>query len=137
MASILNRPSTPPSQAADMAPSVPVDQLYAQVDKKQKGQKKTKEPADSHSPETVPSQPPVTELYAQVDKKKKRKKKTTDYSEPSYSEPPTELYAQVDKKRAKQGSSAAGDSQYIETESPMDQLYAQVDKKKKVQEEIQ
>ena len=120
--------ATPPSQAADMAPSVPVDQLYAQVDKKQKGQKKTKEPADSHSPETVPSQPPVTELYAQVDKKKKRKKND---SEPSYSEPPTELYAQVDKKRAKQGSSAAGDSQYIETESPMDQLYAQVDKKKK------
>ena len=119
---------TPPSQAADMAPSEPVDQLYAQVDKKQKRKKKTKESADLHSPETVPSQPPVTELYAQVDKKKKCKKND---SEPSYSEPPTELYTQVDKKRAKQGSSAIGDSQYVETESPMDQLYAQVDKKKK------
>ena len=93
--------ATPPSQAADMAPSEPVDQLYALVDKKQKRKKKTKEPADSHSPETVPSQPPVMELYAQVDKKKKRRKKTTDDSEPSYSEQPTELYAQVDKKRAK------------------------------------
>ena len=120
--------ATPSSQAADMAPSEPVDQLYAQVDKKQKGKKKMKEPADSHSSETVPSQPPVMELYAQVDKKKKRKKND---SEPSYSEPPTELYAQVDKKRAKQGSSATGNSQYVETESPMDQLYAQVDKKKK------
>ena len=70
--------ATPPSQAADMAPSEPVDQLYALVDKKQKRKKKTKEPADSHSPETVPSQPPVMELYAQVDKKKKRRKKTTD-----------------------------------------------------------
>ena len=119
---------TPSSQAADMAPSEPVDQLYAQVDKKQKGKKKTKEPADLHSSETVPSQPPVMELYAQVDKKKKRKKND---SEPSYSEPPAELYAQVDKKIAKQGSSATGDSQYVETESPMDQLYAQVDKKKK------
>ena len=123
--------ATPPSQAADMAPSEPVDQLYAQVDKKQKGKKRKKEPADSHSSETFSSQPPVMELYAQVDKKKKRKKKTTDNSEPSYSEPPAELYAQVDKKRAKQGSSATGDSQYIETESPIDQLYAQVDKKKK------
>ena len=42
-----------------------------------------------------------------------------------------ELYAQVDKKSAKQKSSATGDSQYVETESPVDQLYAQVDKKKK------
>ena len=124
--------ATPSSQAADMAPSEPVNQLYAQVDKKQKRKKKTKEPADSHSSETVPSQPPVMELYAQVDKKMKRRKKTKDDSEPSYSEPPTELYAQVDKKRAKQGSSATGDSQYVETESPKDQLYAQVDKKKKV-----
>ena len=73
----------------------------------------------------------MTELYAQVDKKKKLKKKTKDDSEPSYSEPPTELYAHMDKKRAKQGSSATGGSQYVETESPMDQLYAQVDKKKK------
>ena len=120
--------ATPSSQAADMVPSEPVDQLYAQVNKKQKGKKKKEEPADSHS---SPSQPPVMELYAQVDMKKKRKKKTTDDSEPSYSEPPAELYAQVDKKRAKQGSSATGDSQYVETESPMDQLYAQVDKKKK------
>ena len=100
--------------------------------RKKNGRKKKKEPADSHSSETVPSQPPVMELYAQVDKKTKRRKKTKDNSEPSYSEPPTELYAQVDKKSAKQGSSAAGDSQYVETESPMDQLYAQVDKKKKV-----
>ena len=37
----------------------------------------------------------------------------------------------MDKKRAKQGSSATSDSQYVETESPMDQLCAQVDKKKK------
>ena len=123
--------ATPSSHAADMAPSEPVDQLYAQVDKKQKGKKKNKEPADSHPSETVSSQPPVTELYAQVGKKKKRKKKTKDDSEPSYSEPPTKLYAQVDKKRAKQGSSATGGSQYVETESPMDQLYAQVDKNKK------
>ena len=119
---------SPSSQATDMGPSEPVDQLYAQVDKKQKGKKKKKEPADSHSSETVPSQPPVMELYAQVDKKKKRKKKTEDYSEPSYSEPPAGLY---DKKSAKQGSSATGDSQYVETGSPMDQLYAQVDMKKK------
>ena len=58
-----------------MAPSVPVDQLYAQVDKKQKGKKKKEEPADSHS---SPSQPPVMELYAQVDKKKyvKRRQRT-------------------------------------------------------------
>ena len=124
--------ATPSSHATDMGPSEPVDQLYAQVDKKQKGKKKNKEPADSHSSETVPSQPPVMELYAQVDKKKKRKKKTKDDSEPSYSEPPAELYAQVDKKSAKQGSSATSDSQYAETVSPMDQLYAQVDKKKKV-----
>ena len=123
--------ATPSSQAADMVPSEPVDQLYAQVDKKQKGKKKKEEPADSHSSETIPSQPHVMELYAQVDKKKKRKKKTTDDSEPPYSEPPAELYAQVDKKRAKQGSSATGDSQYVETESQMDQLYAQVDKKRK------
>ena len=123
--------ATPSSQATDMGLSEPVDQVYAQVDKKQKRKKKKKEPANSHSSETVSSQPPVMELYAQVDKKKKRKKKTEDDSVPSYSEPPTELYAQVDKKTAKQGSLAAGDSQYVETESPMDQLYAQVDKKKK------
>ena len=122
-----SQPSATPSSQA-MAQSEPVDKLYAQVDKKQK---EKKEPADSHS---FPSQPPVMELYAQVDKKKKRKKKTTDDSEPSYSEPPAELYAQVDKKRAKQGSSATGDSQYVETESPMNQLYAQVDKKKKDKE---
>ena len=127
--------ATPSSHATDMAPSEPVDQLYAQVDKKQKGKKKKKEPADSHSSETVPSQPPVIELYAQVDKKKKRKKKTKDDSEPSYSEPPAGLYAQVDKKSAKQGSSATGDSQYAETGSPMDQLYAQVDKKKQKSKE--
>ena len=118
--------ATPSSQATDMGPSEPVDQLYAQVDKKQKGKKKKEEPADSHS---SPSQPPVMELYAQVDKKKKRIKKTTDDSEPSYSEPPAE---QVDKKRVKQRSSATSDSQYVETESPMDQLYAQVDKNKKM-----
>ena len=112
--------TTPSSQAADMASSEPVDQVYAQVDKKQKRKKKKKEPANSHSSETVSSQPPVMELYAQVDKKKKRKKKTKDDIEPSYSESPVELYAQVDKKTAKQGSSAAGDSQYVETESPMD-----------------
>ena len=123
--------ATPSSQAADMAPSEPVDQVYAQVDKKQKRKKKTKEPANSQSTETVSSQPPVMELYAQVDKKKKRRKKTKDDIEPSYSEPPVELYAQVDKKTAKQGALGAGDSQYVETESPMDQLYAQVEKKKK------
>ena len=126
-----SQPSTAPSsQAADMAPSEPVDQVYAQVDKKQKRKKKTKEPANSQSTETVSSKPPV-ELYAQVDKKKKRRKKTKDDIEPSYSESPVELYVQVDKKTAKQGSLATGDSQYVETESPMDQLYAQVDKKKK------
>ena len=86
------------SQYSELQASDPVDQLYAQVDKKQKGKKRKKEPADSHSSETVSSQPPVMELYAQVDKKKKRKKKTTDNSEPFYSEPHAELYAQMDKK---------------------------------------
>ena len=60
-----------------MAPSQPVDQLYAQVDKKQKGQKKTKEPADNITSQysELQASDPVDQLYAQVDKKKGKKKK--------------------------------------------------------------
>ena len=62
----------------------PVDQLYAQVDKKKKGKKKSKEDNDpTTSPQTpeaqvdkLPSSPEtaVDQLYAQVDKKKQESK---------------------------------------------------------------
>ena len=53
--------AAPPSTETE----TPVDQLYAQVDKKRKDKKKDKEPTSS--PETA-----VDQLYAQVDKKKQK-----------------------------------------------------------------
>ena len=79
--------AAPPSTETE----TPVDQLYAQVDKKKKN-KKAKVPTSS--PETA-----VDQLYAQVDKKKKNKKAKEPTSSPETQV--DQLYAQVNKKQQK------------------------------------
>ena len=127
-----------------------VDQLYAQVDKKNKDGDTT----HPHPPEDDTS---VDQLYAQVDKKKKKDGDTTHPHPPEADTPVYQLYAQVDKKKKKDGDSAHphppeadtsvdqlcvqvdkkrkdGDTTYPhppEADTSVDQLYAQVDKKKK------
>ena len=62
----------------------PVDQLYAQVDKKKKGMKSKEDKEPTSSPQTPDAQvdeltsspeTAVDQLYAQVDEKKKKKSK--------------------------------------------------------------
>ena len=127
------------SQYSELQASDPVDQLYAQVDKK-KGKKK-KHGVDSQPSATPSSQAtnmgpsePVDQLYAQVDKKQKGKKKNKEPadshpSETVSSQPAvTELYAQVDKKK-KRKKKTKDDSEPSYSEPPVE-LYAQVDKKR-------
>ena len=124
------------SQYSELQASDPVDQLYAQVDKK-KG-KKMKHGVGSQPSATPSSQAtdmgpsePVDQLYAQVDKKQKGKKKKEEPadSHSSPSQPPVmELYAQVDKKK-KRIKKTTDDSEPSYSEPPAE-LYAQVDKKR-------
>ena len=96
------------SQYSELQASDPVDQLYAQVDKK-KGKKKKhgvdSQPSATPSSQAMAPSEPVDQLYAQVDKKQKGKKKNKEpadsySSETVPSQPPViELYAQVDKKK--------------------------------------
>ena len=101
------------SQYSELQASDPVDQLYAQVDKK-KGKKK-KHGVDSQPSANPPSQAadmgpsePVDQLYAQVDKKQKGQKKTKEPAdshspETVPSHPPVmELYAQVGQEKETQ-----------------------------------
>ena len=124
------------SQYSELQASDPVDQLYAQVDKK-KGKEK-KHGVDSQ-PSATPSSHAVEmatpdQLYAQVDKKQKGKKKNKEpadlhSSETVLSQPPvTELYAQVDKKK-KRKKKTKDDLEPSYSEPPTE-LYAQVDKKR-------
>ena len=121
------------SQYSELQASDPVDQLYAQVDKK-KGKKKkhgvNSQPSAtpfSHATDMGPSEP-VDQLYAQVDKKQKGKKKNKEPadshpSETVSSQPPvTELYAQVDKKK-KRKKKTKDDSEPSYSEPPVE-LYA-------------
>ena len=99
----------------------PVDQLYAQVDKK----KKEKDGGTTHL-HTPEADTPVVQLYTQVDKKRKIDGDTTDT-------PVDQLYAQVDKKKKKDGDTAHS---HAENDTPTDQLYAQVDMKKSKGKEV-
>ena len=85
----------------------PVDQLYAQVDKKPKKKKEN--------------------LYVMSTSQPLEKKTHT---------PVDQLYAQVDKKKSKKNPQASSTSQPLEMETPVDQLYAQVDKKKSKEKEV-
>ena len=73
------------------------DQLYAQVDKKNKKMKKGEVTTHSHTPE---ADAPMDQLYAQVDKKKKQKKCEVTIH-PDADTAVNQLYAQVDKKKKK------------------------------------
>ena len=93
------------SQYSELQASDPVDQLYAQVNKK-KGKKKKhvvgSQPSATPSSQAadMASSDPVDQLYAQVDKKNNVKKGSKE----STSSPETavdQLYAQVDKKKQK------------------------------------
>ena len=97
-------------QSPDSEVETPIDQLYAQVDKKKK-----EKGGGSGSPETA-----VDQLYAQVDRKKKAKNKAKEDEEPTSSLQTPD--AQVDELTSS-------------PETAVDQLYAQVDKKKKKSKE--
>ena len=71
----------------------PMDQLYAQVDKKKVKKKKDEVATHPHTPE---ANAPMDQLYAQVDKKKQKKCKVTIHPDAA-----NQLYAQVDKKKKK------------------------------------
>ncbi len=112
-----NNESTP---SLNPEPSFPVDEIYAQVDKKNKKKAKKK---------SIPPQPcsPVEQLYTQVDKNKKKEKSTPQLEEPSSSI--DQMYAQVDKTNKKKASKKLESApQLEEPSSSIDQLYAQVDK---------
>ncbi len=100
-------------------PHSPVEQLYAQVEKKGK-KKRTKSTPQPEEPSS-----PMDQLYAQVEKKKK----TTEKSAPHLDASIDQLYAQVDKKKASKKLEST--SQLEEPSSSIDQLYAQVDKTNK------
>ncbi len=108
-------------------PSFPVDEMYAQVDKKNKKKAKKK---------SIPPQPcsPVDQLYAQVDKKEKC---IPQLEEPSSSI--DQMYAQVDKTKKKASMKLESAPQLEEPSSSIDQLYAQVDKtnKKKARKKLE
>jgi hypothetical protein len=112
---------------------MPVDLLYAQVDRKKKDRNGT----FSHTPEAATH---VDQQYARVDKKKKdgnsKKKDGTYIQTPEAATPVDQLYAQVDKKKT-DGKNKKKDDTHNRTPeavTPVDQLYAQVDKKKKSKE---
>ena len=100
----------------------PVDQVYAQVDKKKKAKEPTSSPqtpdaqVDEAKEPTSSPETAVDQQYAQVDKKKKAKEPTSSPQTPD---------AQVDE--AKEPTSSP--------ETAVDQLYAQVDKKKQKSKE--
>ena len=87
------------------------DQLYAQVDKKNKKMKKDEVATHSHTPE---ADAPMDQLYAQVDKKKAKKGEVVTNA------PMDHLYAQVDKKN-KQNCEAII---YPDADTAVNQLYA-------------
>ncbi len=112
-------------------PSFPVNEIYAQVDKKNKKKDKKK---------SIPPQPcsPVDQLYAQVDKNEKKEKSTPQLEESSSSI--DQMYAQVDKTNKKKASKKLEPApQLEEPSSSIDQLYAQVDKtnKKKARKKLE
>ncbi len=100
----------------------PSDQMYAQVDKKNKERGTKKKSIPSQVPEF---NSPVEQLYAQEEKKKKITKKSTPHLDVSIDQ----LYAQVDKKKATKKLEST--PQLEEPSSSIDQLYAQVDKTNK------
>ncbi len=91
----------------------PSDQMYAQVDEKNKKKSIPSQVPEPHSP--------VEQLYAQVENKGKKKRTK---STPQPEEPMDQLYAQVDKKKKITRKSTP------HLDASIDQLYAQVDKKK-------
>jgi hypothetical protein len=98
----------------DSEAATPVDQLYAQVDKRKKNTR-------SRTPEVVT---PVAQLYVLVDMDK-RDGNSTHCHTPGAAVPVDQLYAQVDKRKKKNRSRTP------EVATPVAQLYAQVDKKMK------
>jgi hypothetical protein len=94
--------------------AAPVDQLYAQVDKRKKN-------ARSRTPEAAT---PVAQLDAQVDMDKKDGNSTHCHT-PGAAAPVVQLYALVDKRKKNTRSRTP------EVATPVAQLYAQVDKKRK------
>ena len=101
------------------------DQLYAQVDKKNKKRKKGEVATHSHTPEAGTTD----QLYAQVDKKKKKKGEVATHSHtPEADAPMDQLYAQVDKKKKQKKCEVII---HPDADTAVNQLYALVDKKKK------
>ena len=97
------------------------DQLYAQVDKKNKKRKKGEVATHSHTSE---ADTPMDQLYAQVDKKKAKKGEVAT----NINAPMDHLYAQVDKRKKKQKCEV---TIHPDADTAVNQLYAQMDKKKK------
>jgi len=111
--------------ATDHKDDIPLDQLYAQVDKKKKGNKCASRVIVDLPTLTPAADSSVDQLYAQVHKNKKLQVATDP-------EGADQLNSQVDqKKRKKKGTTASGATTKLDTDTPVDQLYAQVDKKKK------